>query len=208
MAVERVLPRQLDADLDGDGRLRQRRPWPSSTSPCTTRRQPLHHLPSRHGGDAGPGHRGRHDHDHCAWAWPWQQTTAAGGADIDHHLHATASFEVDCDRRRRHTPEGTMSFIRTFTASDFCDNQLQLRAAHHAGRLRSARWSSWRTPRCPASTTTLEPTYGAFGADGQLRHRRGPHMGRGQRLRPTVRGQLYSVDRTWTFVDDCGNSTT
>ena len=44
----------------------------------------------------------------------------SGWADIT-ITYSDGSFQVDCEGDDS-TPEGTMSFIRTFTASDFCDN--------------------------------------------------------------------------------------
>ncbi len=119
--------------------------------------------------------------------------------------YTDGDFVVDCEGDDDQ-PEGTMSFIRTFTASDFCDNESS--CDQHITLIDSL------GPVVFVDDTTVscldyasDMTFGAFGAtdnfDTDVAH---------SWEEDSVYAQLcagsFSVDRTWTFVDDCGNTTT
>ena len=116
-----------------------------------------------------------------------------------------SDFEVDCTGDDD-TPEGTMSFIRTFTASDFCDNQST--CEQHITLLDSL------GPVVFVEDTTVscldydpEMTYGAFGATDNF-DTDVAHTWEEDSTYAQLCAGSFTVDRTWTFVDDCGNITT
>jgi hypothetical protein len=98
-----------------------------------------------------------------------------------------------------------MSFVRTFTASDFCDNQAS--CEQHI-TLIDELGPEVTVEDVTVSCLDYDPamTYGAFTAvdnfDTDVAH---------NWEEDSVYAQLcvgsFSVDRTWTFVDDCGNTT-
>ena len=128
----------------------------------------------------------------------------SGWSDIT-ITYVDGDFSVDCDGDDDQ-PEGTMSFTRTFTAADFCDNT--------ASCTQMITLIDTLAPMVTVEDATVscldyDPamTYGSFTAednfDTDVAH---------SWAEDSVYAQLcagsFSVDRTWTFVDDCGNVAT
>ena len=118
--------------------------------------------------------------------------------------YVDGDFQVDC-AGDDDTPEGTMSFIRTFTASDFCDNTAS--CEQHITLVDSL------GPVVFVEDTTVscldyedDATYGAFGATDNFDSDVAYTWTEDSTYAQLCAGS-YSVDRTWTFVDDCGNTT-
>ena len=119
--------------------------------------------------------------------------------------YVDGDFMVDCEGDDD-TPEGTMSFIRTFTASDFCDNTSS--CEQHITLIDEL------GPEVFVEDTTVscldyeeDMTYGAFGATDNFDTDVAYTWEEDSTYAQLCAGS-FSVDRTWTFVDDCGNATT
>ena len=115
-----------------------------------------------------------------------------------------SDFMVDC-AGDDDLPEGTMSFTRTFTAQDFCDNSAscvqQITLIDDLGPMAEVEDVSIA---CADYDPAL--TYGTFTAvdnfDTDVAWSWVEDSVYAQECTGT-----YLVDRTWTFVDDCGNAT-
>ena len=115
-----------------------------------------------------------------------------------------SDFMVDCEGDDDQ-PEGTMSFTRTFTAYDFCDNA--------ASCEQTITLIDELGPMAEVSDVTLpcaeyDPaaTYGEFSAMDNFDTDVAWSWVEDSVYNQTCAG-AFMVDRTWTFVDDCGNST-
>ena len=115
-----------------------------------------------------------------------------------------SDFEVDCAGDDA-LPEGTMSFTRTFTALDFCDNASScdqlITLIDELGPM--AEVSDVTLPCAeydPATTYGEVSTMDNFDTDVAWSWTEDSVYAQ------TCAG-AFMVDRTWVFVDDCGNST-
>ena len=120
-------------------------------------------------------------------------------------VYTDSDFNVDCTGDDDQ-PEGTMTFVRTFTASDYCDNTA---SCSQTITLIDNLGPMVTVEDVTVSCLEYDPTtsYGAFTAednfDTDVAH---------EWVEDSVYAQLcagsFTVARTWTFVDDCGNETT
>ena len=115
-----------------------------------------------------------------------------------------SDFEVDCDGDDG-LPEGTMSFTRTFTAFDFCDNASScdqvITLIDELGPM--AEVSDVTLPCAEYDPAT---TYGEVSAIDNFDTDVAWSWTEDSVYAQSCAG-AFMVDRTWTFVDDCGNST-
>ena len=118
--------------------------------------------------------------------------------------YSDGDFEVDCDGDDA-TPEGTMSFIRTFTATDFCDNNA---SCEQLITLVDNLGPEVNVEDVTVSCLDYDPaaTYGDFSATDNM-DTEVAYTWEEDSVYAQLCAGSFSVDRTWTFVDDCGNST-
>ena len=115
-----------------------------------------------------------------------------------------SDFMVDCTGDDD-LPEGTMTFIRTFTALDFCDNsascEQQITLIDDLGPMAEVENA---TVACSDYDPTQ--TYGSFSAEDNFDSDVAWSWVEDSVYAQACTG-TFMVDRTWTFVDDCGNAT-
>ena len=125
-------------------------------------------------------------------------------SDIDITYEDT-NFMVDCDGDDD-LAEGTMTFTRTFTAVDFCDNTAScsqlVTLVDNLGPLVSVENTT-------VACVDYDPaaSYGEFTATDNFDTDVAWSWSEDSVYNQTCVG-AFLVDRTWTFVDDCGNETT
>ncbi|MDG1380702.1 MAG: hypothetical protein P8P45_00865, partial [Flavobacteriales bacterium] len=125
-------------------------------------------------------------------------------SDIDITYEDT-NFMVDCDGDDN-LAEGTMTFTRTFTAVDFCDNTAScsqlVTLVDNLGPLVSVEDAT-------VACVDYDPaaSYGEFTATDNFDTDVAWSWSEDSVYNQTCVG-AFLVDRTWTFVDDCGNETT
>ena len=123
--------------------------------------------------------------------------------DID-IVWSDSDFMVDCEGDDDQ-PEGTMSFTRTFTAYDFCDNAASceqiITLIDELGPMAEV-----SDVTLPCAEYDPAATYGEFSAMDNFDTDVAWSWVEDSVYNQTCAG-AFMVDRTWTFVDDCGNST-
>ena len=124
-------------------------------------------------------------------------------SDID-IVYTDSDFTVDCEGDDDQ-PEGTMTFIRTFTASDFCDNT--------ASCIQTITLIDTLGPMVSVEDVTVScldydaaTSFGAFAAEDNF-DTDVAHSWEEDSVYAQLCTGSFTVARTWTFVDDCGNET-
>lgn len=119
--------------------------------------------------------------------------------------YVDANFMVDCEGDDD-VAEGTMTFTRTFTAVDFCDNAAScnqvITLVDDLGPMVSV-----EDVTVPCAGYDPAASYGEFTATDNFDTDVAWSWSEDSVYNQTCAG-AFLVDRTWTFVDDCGNETT
>ena len=118
--------------------------------------------------------------------------------------YVDSDFMVDCVADDD-LAEGTMTFTRTFTAVDFCDNaascEQMITLVDNLGPLASV-----EDVTLPCAEYDADATYGEFSATDNFDTDVAWSWVEDSLYNQSCAG-AFQVDRTWTFVDDCGNQT-